>query len=202
MFPEQIRTNRLLLEKPGLRDMDALEYFNICSGTDAEKVAESVGWDVHETPFESYKLLERYDERWNKGEEITYFLRLNDSEEFIGQGSIEFEWDLKRAEMGCWLLPDYWGNEYATERAVALTKLAFNFYNMEVVRARCFLDSNKSKKSIKKYMKRMGGTGEPRLVRNDYRDSSGIRDVYYFSITSEEFDYNGQYDELELEPTI
>lgn len=76
------------------------------------------------------------------------------------------------------------GREYAAERAHALTTVAFDRLDLEVVVAQRFVGNDRSRRSIDKYVEAAGGRYEGRL-RNEAFDGTDPRGVHRYSVARE-----------------
>jgi RimJ/RimL family protein N-acetyltransferase len=64
-------------------------------------------------------------ERYERGEMVTYGMRLKESDELIGCIGLTLTLSDDYAEMGYWLGKPYWNNGYCTEAAEAVVGFAF-----------------------------------------------------------------------------
>lgn len=114
---------------------------------------------------------------------------LASSDTFIGFADIEIQ-VLNRdggcGEIGYFLLPEFWGNGYATETAKALTSICFEHLNLHRVSARCNANNVQSESVMKKAG--MQKEGEFRKAR--YKDDRWENELHY-CILIEEWEKGG-----------
>lgn len=190
-FPTSVTTGRLRLERLDADAVSLHDLYEVCAHDDGiDAVTEHVTWDPHAHPKETQEFVERAVEGWEAGEDATYVVRPREGEdgagEFAGTAGLHPDWDRQRAELGTWLRRRFWGREYAAERAHALMTVAFDHLDLDVVVARCFVENERSRRAIEKYVEAAGGRHEGRL-RNDAVDGSGPRDVHRYSVAREEW---------------
>jgi len=95
-------------------------------------------------------------------------IELNTTKMIIGDAG--FEWigetlGCKEGEMGCFLIPEYWGNGYGVEAARLVLELAFDRMEAEAVWASC----DERNTASEKLMKRCG------MLRNISKETEGRR---------------------------
>lgn len=115
---------------------------------------------------------------------------LNDSDTFIGYADIEVHIRNSSGgvgEIGYFLLPEFWGQGYATEISQKLTEICFTKLCLHRVEARCHANNQKSEQVMKKCG--MTKEGEFRKVRykNEHWD-----DELHYSILIEEWQYSNK----------
>jgi RimJ/RimL family protein N-acetyltransferase len=191
LFPASVTTERLRLKRLDASAVPLHDLYEVCAhdeGIDA--VTEHVTWDPHAHPKETQEFVERAVEGWEAGEDATYVVRPREGEDgagaFAGMAGLHPGWDRGRAELGTWLRRRFWGREYAGERAHALMAVAFGRLDLDVVVARCFVENDRSRRAIEKYVEAAGGRHEGQL-RNDAFDGTGPRDVHRYSVAREEW---------------
>lgn len=194
MFPEEIQTSRLTLQRLSTNNVDLKRYHQVCSVNEPEieKVTKHIpGFDPHRTLKQTKEFIEHAEEKWESGEKAEYIIRPQESEpnggEIAGGARLSVKWEKQVGDLGIWLRKPFWGRGYSSERAVALMDMAFNQLNLQVVQAICVNDNKKSKKAVEKYMQNQGGKHEG-VLRNWMVDSDGTPlDCHRFTITKEEF---------------
>lgn len=174
MIPDIIETERLRLEPATPEYVDVHEAYRICSSDDGiEEVTEFLPWDPHPHPKETQEFLERCAEQRADHENADYVVRTTEDDGNIaGFGGLNLDWDRRLGELGLWLRKRYWGRGYSAERALALAELAFERLDLEVVCVTHHVDNEKSRRSIEKYIDRMGGRREG-VIRNARADPDG-----------------------------
>lgn len=141
MFPERIKTDRLVLERLCHENLDLFEFYEICSDADGEEdmddVTRYMPWEPHKTVNESKEFIDQAEKRWNDGEGTAYVIRPRESEdgtgEYAGNAALHTDWDRRTGRLGTWLRKKFWGRGYSGERAAALMKIAFEHLDLEVI---------------------------------------------------------------------
>jgi RimJ/RimL family protein N-acetyltransferase len=184
MFPEEIETDRLRLERLTHDDCFAL-YEHAKRGAPAiEEITEYVTWSPHRSLGETRGVIEGTIEEYEAGEGVTYAIRPIEGEplagEFAGLTGLAVDWEKRTATLGLWLREPLWGRGYSGERAGALMDLAFSRLDLDLVAVAHYPDNGKSKRAIEKYVERYGGRQEG-LFRNNivYADGTVVDEVRY-----------------------
>lgn len=192
MFPRKLTTDRLELTAVAEDSLDPLELYEYCH-TDApgiDAVTEYLTWEPHETPKESYDVVENWVQQFEAREVATYVVRPREGEtsagEFAGLAGLDVDWDRHLATLGTWLRQPFWGRGYSGERAHALLAVAFERLDLDAVVVTCHADNEQSYRAISKYITAAGGREEG-LLRNFRRYPNSPVDCYRFSVTQAEY---------------
>lgn len=158
MFPVYIETDRLVLE-PTHQCMSPKDVYEYCSDEYEyiEELTEKIQWNKHENIRESMKVLSSQKQDWNEAETAHYRIKHKEEDEFVGMCSLDLEHQNNRAEIGVWLRKEYWGRSISEERALALIQVGFEFLELSSIYTKVYIDNEKSKKAVGKYMKKIGG---------------------------------------------
>lgn len=108
--------------------------------------------------------------------EFAVFLASNDK--FIGWACILVNYHFSRVnfgEIGYFLLPDYWGEGYATEIARTLADICFTRLHMHKVAASCNVNNPRSEN----VMKKIGMLKEGELRKERYKDGRWDNELRY-----------------------
>lgn len=190
LFPVELQTDRLRLERLDRSNVDVLAFYRICSATGMSEVTRYMPWEPHATPNETREFLERTEERWTDGEAASYLLRPREGEagagEVAGVGTLHVDWDRRLGRLGTWLRRPFWGRGYSGERAGALLNLAFDRLDLEAVAVTHHVDNDNSRRAIEKYVDRFGGRREGRL-RNWLSYPDEVTDEVRYTVTAEEY---------------
>jgi len=192
MFPDTIRTDRLLLEKVCRENVDVYNLYDIRSNDDGiADVAEYLPWEPHTTPKETMELLKRAEREWDDCQAARYVLRPTESEphsgELAGYAKLDIDWDRNTGSLGIWLRKKFWGREYATERAEALLSVAFDQLELALVEITHQDGNEKSRRSVQKCIDTYGGQYEG-LLRNWTQTTDGVVDEHRYTISAAEYD--------------
>jgi RimJ/RimL family protein N-acetyltransferase len=191
MFPEEVATDRLHLERLTQEHLFELYEHARRGAPGIEGITEYVSWSPHRSLGETREFVDRSVEQWNDGEGVTYVLRPTEDEtnegEFGGTTGFGIDWDRRTATLGLWLRKPLWGREYSGERAGALMDLAFSALDLDLVAVSHHPENENSERAIEKYVERYGGRREG-LLRNGllYQDGTVVDEVRY-SISQAEY---------------
>ncbi|MEZ3143338.1 GNAT family N-acetyltransferase [Halobaculum sp. MBLA0143] len=193
MFPERIRTERLLLEPRTPAYVDATRVYEICSGDGMERLTRWLPWSPHDAPRTSESFLERGRAGWADGETAAYVIRLREGElggdpgEIVGFGGLDVDWDRRAGYLGVWLREPFWGRGYSGERATALVELAFDRLDLGVVRVSHEPRNEQSGRAIEKYVDRLGGRRDGVERNVTAYDDGTVHDEVQYSISRAEW---------------
>lgn len=193
LFPERIRTERLLLEPRTPAYVDATRVYEICSGDGMERLTRWLPWSPHDAPRTSESFLERGRAGWADGETAAYVIRLREGEpggdpgEIVGFGGLDVDWDRRAGYLGVWLREPFWGRGYSGERADALFDLAFERLDLGVVGVAHLPENENAARAITEYVDRHGGRRDGRF-RNRLTDvDSAVHDTIEYSVSQPEW---------------
>jgi RimJ/RimL family protein N-acetyltransferase len=209
MFPERIETERLELAALGPETVDVLDYYDICSGNhgDIETITEFLPWEPHDTPKETEEFLDGLATRREAGENAEFAVFPKETIE--GEGTEEADdatgeiagavglcphWDRQSGELGIWLRKPFWGRGYYDEAFTALTQIAFDRLDLEVVEIVHRHGNAKSRRATEKFVERFGGVHEGRL-RNYWTGPDGPDDAHRYTVTRAEYEASNGRDE-------
>lgn len=193
MFPETIETERLRLERLCRENVDPLTLYDHCriGAPNIEDVTAHVTWTPHETPDETAEFIEWAENTWRERQGAHYVIRPREGEEgagsLAGACGIDIDWDRQLGEIGVWLLRDYWGRGYGTERAEALLELAFERLDLACVAIGVSSDNDRSQAMVSGYVEAFGGRREGVCRNYEHFDSEGGVDVVRYTVLQEEY---------------
>lgn len=192
MFPEQILTDRLKLRRLSRKTINLFEFYQICSADEEmDEVTQYLTWDPHQTPKETRDYLISAEEGWENGDVATYGVYPREGEpnanELAGDTGITINWEKQTALLGVWFRKRFWGRGYSGERAAALSKLAFDRLDLDLLSVVHYPQNVKSKRAIETYIERLGGQREG-LLRNYRVDADGTpRDAVRYTVSQAEW---------------
>lgn len=142
----EIRTERLLLRRPTLKDArDLFEY-----ARDPE-VARFITWKPHKSIKDSKKAILWMDEQYAGGRAITWGLIHPENARLIGTcGYVALYPNDERAEIGYAMSREYWGKGYMTEAVRAVLKFGFENMKLNRVEAKTNLENAVSSRLLEK----------------------------------------------------
>lgn len=186
MFPERIETERLVLERLCRENLPLDELYELFSGEGAERVFEHLAQSPYRTPKEPEDSLQRAEKKWEQGERAEYAVRERDDDRLVGTTALFTDWERRTGRLGLILHPSAWGRGYSAERAEALTELAFERLDLQLVAVTHGSENEKSRSATEKYMNRFGGGFDCHL-RNWYPMDDGTSDERRYTITREQY---------------
>ncbi|WP_458205606.1 GNAT family N-acetyltransferase [Haladaptatus sp. NG-SE-30] len=195
LFPEQIETERLVLERLCHENVDIFEYYRLCSHREAiDEETEYLSWKPHATPKETFDFITDSEEAWDAGETTGYVLRPRKGEdgagEFAGNTGLKVNWERQTGSLGIWLRKRFWGRGYSGERAAALLELAFERLDLELVAVTHEGGNEKSRRAIEKYVERFGGQHDVLFRNAGTRPDGTTFDSHRYTISREQWKTN------------
>lgn len=168
-FPE-LKTERLLLNKIGPTDQEF-----IFKGLSHPEVIKFYGVD-YSTLEETKEQMNWYDNLEKSGSGMWWAIRLKDSGEFCGAiGINDYHDEFKKAEIGFWLFPEYWGNGIVKESAKEV--INYLFENKELHRIEAYVEAGNINSS--KTLQNLGFSFEGRMVDSEIKNGEYISvDLY------------------------
>jgi RimJ/RimL family protein N-acetyltransferase len=192
LFPRELETERLRLIALDGETLDPLELYEYV-GVDApgvDRLTRHLTWEPHQHPNETLEFLDQCAEQFaaDRGAHYAIYPREDETgaDELAGLGGFGVDWDRSVATLGTWLREPFWGRGYSGERARALMRVAFERLDLDCVAVTCDVENENSYRAISRYVARAGGREEG-VLRNHERFPDGPRDVYRFTVTSEEW---------------
>lgn len=195
IFPKKIETEDLILKKPSMNSDFIKKLNNICSGEKGEKITKMMLWSPHSNIKETEEVIKSWINKWNEEKGMNYIIIEKDSEKFVGMGSLSTYWNKGYGELGCWIRPKFWGNEYSKQRALALIELGFDTLDLNYIQVKFDKENKKCKRSVEKYMDIVNGkktieynevVGNKRrttvkyiITNKDYSKISAIEDLTF-----------------------
>ncbi len=141
---ERIKTQRLIFRDLTLNDID--DYYNLERNPLVRKYIPNMRNTTYNECRESLK---KHIDKYKDGTGIyTWAVVLRESGNFIGITGYRYLEELDKVEIGIQLMPDYWGNGYATETGKVLIKYAFTMLNLREIIAMALPENEKSMKSL------------------------------------------------------
>jgi ribosomal-protein-alanine N-acetyltransferase len=187
MFPEHLKTERLSLSQFCREHVETdVLYELFVAGSDS--IAETFEY-VPQTPFwtikDAHDMIERVESSWEDGEMVMYAVYPSNGE-LAGYAALSLEWKRRTGTIGIILATPYWGHEYAVECADALTELAFEILDLELVAIGYEAGNEKSERMIEKYIETYGGQYDG-LIRNWTPVDDAVLDHHRYTVTQEQY---------------
>ena len=131
-FPT-LHTNRLELRK--IHPVDIHEIF---AGLSDQRVIQYYGVSF-ETLTQTEEQMDWYESLWKDRTGIWWGICQKGEQQLIGAcGFNNYEEDQQKAELGYWLIPEYWGRGFASEALKAIVE--FGFEQMQLHRIEAFVE--------------------------------------------------------------
>ena len=175
---DPIRTGRLLLRsfEPG----DAMDVWRLAGDPE---IAANTTHVPH--PYEAGMAEEwigSHAARRARGEAVVFAIELVEGGELIGAIGLELAHADRRAEIGYWIGRPFWGQGYATEAAVAVTRYAFEELDLNRIHAGHFPRNPASGKVLEKIGMRPEGCRRQHVLKWDR-----FEDLIEYAVLREEF---------------
>lgn len=190
LFPRQIETERLRLERLAFETIDPFELYEFLGRVDwQDAAAEHMPWFQFDRLDQVCTFIEDAESEWADRETARYVVRAPTEEEgIVGLTAFGPEWDTRRAGSGIVLAKAYWGREYGLERASVFIELTFEKYDLDAFYTTCAAGNEPSRRMIEKYIDRYGGRHEGLLRQHSPRPDGSVTDQHRFTITHEEYE--------------
>ncbi|SDQ63430.1 GNAT family N-acetyltransferase [Natronobacterium texcoconense] len=190
LYPERIETDRLVLERLCHDTVDPFEFYEFVTRDDWQgEATDHMPWFRLRRLDQVERFVDRAEEIYADREGVRYLLRTNDeTRPIVGTSAYKTEWETKRATTDIVLAKEYWGREYALERASIFVELTFEVYDLEAYYTTCAADNEPSRRSIEKCIEQYGGRHEGLLRQHSPRPNGDVTDQHRFSIVRGEYE--------------
>ncbi|SDL04896.1 GNAT family N-acetyltransferase [Natronorubrum texcoconense] len=187
MFPETIETDSLTLNPLREEYVDVFDLYDLF-GEESDGVADVFEY-VPQEPYASVKeardQLIKAETAWEEAETAQYAVYTSDNN-LAGYAVLSIEWERQTGNIGFILAKPYWGQGYAGECATALTELAFDQLDLELVAIGYEEGNERSKRAVEKFINTVGGQYDG-VLRNWTPIGDEIADHHRYTVTQ------GQY---------
>lgn len=147
----RVETDRLILRQiteSASDGRDSLEFINDYSVYRFWGIYdESKDKDGRHRPKKKIKLDYHYNitmKEYRARRELTWLMELKDTHKVIGE-IVMYDFRLtKQADIGYRISKNFWGQGYAPEAGQAMTKIAFEYMDLDRLQIRCFTNNNGS----------------------------------------------------------
>ncbi|MEH6892339.1 GNAT family protein [Bacillus sp. JJ864] len=172
-------TERLCLRPLAIEDApDVFEYAS------NPEISTYTVWYPHEILQESQIFVQSILDQYESGEMAIYGIELKEEKKIIGTcGFIEYDENHHKAELAYALSPNYWGQGFATEAAMACISYGFEKLQLNRIEAGCHASNAQSERVMKRLGMQYDGT-----MRKDMFVKGAYRDTKIYSILREEYD--------------
>ena len=187
MFPETIETDSLYLSQLCEEHVDVFDLYDLFA-EGREGVADVFEY-VPQEPYMSIKdahdQLVEAESTWEEADAAQYAVYTADGS-LAGYTGLFLEWERRAARLGFTLGKSYWGRSYAGECATALTELAFDRLDLELVAIGYEKGNERSKRAIEKFIDSVGGQYDG-VLRNWTPIGEMIADHHRYTVTQEQY---------------
>lgn len=192
LFPPTIETTRLRFERLCEENVSIRTlYTHLAHGENIKEATEYVLWSPHDSLRDTQTLLEEADEQWVNGNVANYIVRPQEQEngagEIAGKAGLGIDWPRHTGELAVFLQKPFWGREYAGECFHALSEVAFEYLELEVVEAECAIENEQSRRALEKFVENHGGEYAGVLRNWRVPEDGDPLDSHHFSITQEQY---------------
>lgn len=186
MFPATIETDSLTLVRLAPDEIDVHDLYDLfAAGTEAAAaVFEYIPQEPFETPKDAFDWLTDAAEEWDAGEGARYGVRADDA--LVGTAALSTHWEHRLGSLGVILDRPHWGEGYATECAEALTELALEDLDLELITIGYDEGNERSKAVIERFVDRYGGQYDG-VRRNGTVRGDEVVDAYDYSVTQAQY---------------
>lgn len=195
VFPSTIVTDRLRFKRLSYDVISVRDLYDLYSSLTDE--TRFVRFTPYESRIEAKEFIQSSMADFDEGESAGYalFVRSDvdidgldiESDTFIGTAGFSPDWEASIAESGIFLLEEYWGFGFSTERGSAMVELAFEEYDFDYWISRCHPDNGGSRKAIEKYVVGSGGRLVGRVPNQVQYEDGEYDDTLMFVLSRESY---------------
>lgn len=157
-YPEKIETERMTLRKASAENYSIEKVTEFMNTHGVAEAFETYPYEIPDTQEKALKFIEKRDYENREGQNITYFLELDQSSNPF-DGEIIVKTGGKTAELGFWLTSEHWGNGYGPEAAKAIIKMLFEEKEFKKVEVQTMESNEKAQRATEKFLLPLGGKG-------------------------------------------
>ena len=132
------------------------------------------------------KLLEKFKSDFESDKDYNFGIFNKDEDTLIGSSGLHTRIGEKAREIGYWINTEFLNVGFATEATTALTKVGFEYQNIERIEIHCDPKNNISQK----IPKRLGFTLADVLKSNTLNASGSVRDTMIWSLSKDDYSIN------------
>lgn len=186
MFPDTIETDSLTLAQFTEANVDVFELYDLFTQSDD---ARDVFRHVPQEPYSSVKdardTLDKAETAWEETEAAQYAAYTTD-DTLAGYAVLSINWARQTGDLGFIFAKPYWGHGYAGECAIALTELAFDRLDLELVSMGYEEGNDRSKQAVEKFIDAVGGQYDG-VLRNWTPIGDEIADHHRYTVMKEQY---------------
>lgn len=187
MFPETIETDSLTLNPLREEYVDVFDLYDLFAAK-SEGVAgvfEYVPQEPYTSVKEARDQLVEVETAWEEAKTAQYAVYTS-NDDLAGYAVLSIEWKRQTGNLGFILAKPYWGQGHAGECATALTELAFDQLDLELVAIGYEEGNERSKRAVEKFIETVGGQYDG-VLRNWTPIGDEIADHHRYTVTQEQY---------------
>lgn len=182
MFPQTVRTDSLTLRQFTESNVDVTELYDLFADCeDTRDVFRYVPQEPYSSVTEARDELDGADTAWEEAEAARYAVYTAD-DALAGYAVLSTDWSRRTGDLGFVFAKPYWGRGYAGECATALTELAFDSLDLELVSIGHEEGNDRSKRAVEKFVDAVGGRYDG-VLRNWTPIGDDIVDHHRYTVT-------------------
>ena len=187
MFPQALETDALVLNQLCEEQVDVFDLYDLFAegGEGTEDVFEYVPQEPYTSVKEARDQLVEAETSWDEAESAQYAIYTTD-DALAGYTGLFLEWERRTGRLGFILAKPYWGQGYAGECALALTALAFDRLDLELVAIGYEEGNERSKRAIEKFIDSVGGQYDG-VLRSWTPIGDKVADHHRYTVTQEQY---------------
>lgn len=148
--------------------------------------------EPYATPKDARDEIADAESEWDDGEVAQYAVYAPDGD-LAGHAGLILDWECRTADLGCILARPFWGEGYALAAATALTEVAFDRLDLDLVAIGHEEGNDRSREFIETFVERYGGEYEGRL-RNSTRVGDEMLAHHRYTVSREEYEQSRERD--------
>jgi RimJ/RimL family protein N-acetyltransferase len=188
MFPESVETDSLTLTQLCDANVDVFDLYDCFAQEQGgvEDVFEYVPQEPYASVKDAQDRLDKAESAWEDHDAAQYAVTTTDGD-LAGYAGLFMEWDRRTGKLGTILARPYWGNGYAGECALALTELAFDRLDLDLVAIGYEEGNERSKRAVEKFVDAVGGQHDG-VLRNWTPLGDEVADHHRHTVTRKEYE--------------
>lgn len=186
MFPDTIETDSLTLAQFTDGSVDVFELYDLfAESEDTRAVFRYVPQEPYSSVKDARDELDEADTAWEEGEAAQYAVYTSDND-LTGYAVLSVDWTRQTGDLGFIFAKSYWGRGYAGECAMALTDLAFDRLDLELVSIGYEEGNDRSKRAVEKFIDTVGGQYDG-VLRNWTPIGDEMADHHRYTVMKEQY---------------
>lgn len=186
MFPDSIETDSLTLAQFSEANVDVFELYDLfAESEDTRDVFRHVPQEPYSSVKDALDKLDKAETAWEGAEAAQYAVYTAD-DALTGYASLSINWARQTGDLGFIFAKPYWGQGHAGECAMALTELAFDRLDLELVAIGYEEGNEQSKRAVEKFIDAVGEQYDG-VLRNWTPIGDEIADHHRYTVMKEQY---------------